>query len=145
MRRGLASVLLLLMVGVLAHPLGGLLAVFFGRGYGQAVGDLLRPGSLFFMAVALVMLAGHAAVGFVLLTATKGAWAARMAVYVDFCVAAALALGAQTWAWTEAHKDAQGALLFLFLPLYAALAAGAVGLVALPVAAVVRWAVLPRP
>ena len=132
------------MVGVLVHPVGGVLSVLFGRDFGQAVGDILRPGSLFFMAVAVVMLGGHAAVGALLLTATKGAWAVRWAVYVDFSMAAALALGAQTWAWTEAHKDAQGGLLFLFLPLYAALAAGAVGLVALPVAAVVRWAVVPR-
>ena len=108
------------------------------------MGDILRPGSLFFMAVAVVMLGGHAAVGALLLTATKGAWAVRWAVYVDFSMAAALALGAQTGPGRRPTRTPRAACCFLFLPLYAALAAGAVGLVALPVAAVVRWAVVPR-
>lgn len=120
----------LVLVGLVAHVVGAVVAeALFHQG---ALAALLRgEGVVFFTACALVPMLGLAGAGAMVTRVSPTSVSVRWmrAVGVPFGLISSLA--AQVAAWSAFRSDAQAGLLFLFLPLWAAVATGVVAFIAL--------------
>lgn len=121
-----------LLVHLLAAPVSDLL---FGTHVGDHYlrGDLAQraQGFVLFGGLALLPLAGFGAVGALVRRAEATTRAVRWMSRAGGVCAVVTAFAAQVLTWSQLHTDAQAAVLFLFMPFYAALASTAVGLAAL--------------
>jgi len=115
-------------LGLVVHPLAGLLT---GNGPGDSA-----AGYHFFTSFAFAPLAAHAVIAWALLRPARSWLPLRAALWADLLSAGVFSLGLQIVAWIEAPTDAQGAIAFVFVPMYAAIAAGIVGLAALGIASI---------
>lgn len=120
-----------LLFGPVVHPLGLLL---HDLATGSFLSDLTLSSYLFFTAFAATPLLMHGAIAGLLLRFAGHLRAVQVAIVADLLAAMVMSLAAQILGAHIAPTDAQGAIAFVFLPLYAGAAAGLVGIVALVIA-----------
>lgn len=128
-------------VGVLGHVLTAQLSdLLFGTHVTHhfAPGPLLeRLGSLlFFASFSTAPMVAFGGLGVLLQRFEAGSRAMRWMLRAGGVTALVTSPLAQLLCWSQLHTDAQAALLFLFLPLWAALLSGAAGVVGLVLGAV---------
>ncbi|QAT82266.1 hypothetical protein EJ065_0659 [Corallococcus coralloides] len=110
--------------GLVVHPLGMGVAWLLGQEHaGMSLGSFFFAGA--FALVPLLVLVGG---GGGLALGIRKSRARTWGLVAGAWSAPLFALAAQVLGWSVASKDAQGALAFLFLPTYAAMASGLLAL-----------------
>lgn len=116
--RTIHTILLAGIWGAIAHPLGAPIARLFMSGK-ATIADSDFFGVLFSAGPYLTLMIALA----ILVSVWPECPPLRWAQLTGFVAGGLLLLVAQVFCWNEVHTDAQGALLFVFVPAYAILIA----------------------